>query len=100
MDAAARWHSEGGEPELQLDVVGVAEHDHGSDRCVGDRCERHAASTELGPPRLEWSADCDDGVACRSPDAPSFVFDITSTKSRAPVRRVVLPSIRLTHGAV
>src|SRR5215813_6296910 len=44
---------EGRKPELQLDVVRVAEHDHRPDRRVSDRCERDTAGAELGFPRLE-----------------------------------------------
>lgn len=45
----------------------------------------------LGAPRLEWSAKCDGESACRSPDAPSFVFAVTAAGARVPHRRIVVP---------
>jgi hypothetical protein len=45
----------------------------------------------LGTPRLEWSALCEGDNACRSPDAPSFMFDVTVKGARAPHRRIVVP---------
>lgn len=52
------------------------------------------ARERLSAPRLEWSATCGEGVACRSPDAPSFVFDVGAPGRGTPQRRISIPLVQ------